>query len=456
MIVSINLPRQVLVEEIPGPDFTTYSKDPPSLEVSKQDQFDDDQPKKAESYDGSFAICLKAKAGSEQDQTGRGLACSAYAGNYWSITLRCDAPNTRTRRDDYDASLQTGLREYTGRQPTEKSRARDYLGYCPKGYPKFANSIVSVTRTEASAPMAAAPGDTFLNDIYPLCKSLYDTLELHPDKSPSGLIAITGATDSSKSLITRGLIFLFLEAAAERAFAKGIRRPHLVTFEDPIEEYFIKNSKGLVPETEQDLNALLTTLNLDYTPRQKGIDAGSLIGVIRDAKRQTPAVLFVGETRDPGDWKELLDFGASGHLVCTTSHSGSVVDAMTQILRSTNTKTASQRSEVARRIRGIVNVRSFTDVVTNQDGTTGSMRALLPAVWKSTPQSVNNLVADGLSSILPARGRETELGYYGRTYFARALTHDSVTTEKFKQIADRPALEHKLVRKAMEWDIGGF
>src|SRR5688500_1170102 len=132
------------------------------------------------------------------------------------------------------------------------------------------------------------------------------------------------------------------------------------------------------------------------------------------------------------------------------------MEGMSQMLRDTKPETPSQRSEVARRIRGIVNIRSLTQAVTNQGGTPGSMRALLPAVWKSTSQSINNLVADGLSSIVPALGCETEIGYYGRTFFANARKQDSVTTDRIQGIEQRKDVENDIVRKAMEWDIRGI
>lgn len=463
MTTSINLRRKVEVDHIPGTDFTIYLTDEPDLENPPPSSAPPvEQIKKSDfSYDGSVAIQSTDENGQAIIETGRGLACRAYAGNYWSVTLRCDAENKRAQRSDYVETLQKELGNYAttinellenaGPANALTLKARDFLGYCPKGYDQYAAVLARPSRQDG-AKTTRREGEIYLNEIYPLCKQLYDGLSLDPAGSPFGLIAITGATNSSKSLIARGLIFLFLEAAAKQALEKGNRRPHLVTFEDPIEEYFIKDpATDLAPGNLEELNRLLGALNLDYTPRQKDIDTDSLTSVIKDAKRQTPAVLFVGETRDPQDWKELLDFGSSGHLVVTTAHSGSVVEAMTQILRNTDAQTPSQRSEVARRIRGIANIRGFTQVVKDQDS---SLRTLLPALWKSTSQSVNNLVADGLSSILPALGQESELGYYGRTYFAKALIQK--TTTRFSQIANYQEIEHGIVRKAMEWDIRGI
>ena len=454
MTASSNSRLPVQVDDIPGPDFTIYSKGSPAGVTGR-------------SYDGSFSIFRKGVPGNQAGETARGLTCPAYGGAYWSTTLRCDAPNQRLQRLDYFDALERKLTEYGKTLQLAKFKARDFLGYCPKGYAEYEKSLAAppavavgaTTGTAVAASGVAAPGggagEIFLNDIHPICREFYEVLDLDPVSSPCGVIAITGATNSSKSLIARGLIFLILEAAAKHALENRIRKPHLVTLEDPIEEYFIKNSKThLVPDKLEDLTALLDALNVDYTPRQKGTDTDNLTSVIKDAKRQTPAVLFVGETRDAKDWTELLDFGSSGHLVVTTAHSGSAVEAMSQILRSTDAETASQRSEVARRIRGIVNIRSFTQMVKNEDGTSASLRTLLPAIWKSTPPSINNLVADGLSSILPALGREEEIGYYGRTHFARSLI--PVASERFKRVAQSEKLEQDIKRKAMEWDIRGI
>lgn len=302
--------------------------------------------------------------------------------------------------------------------------------------------------------------EIFLNDIYTLCRMLKNLLFDSTDASShhGGLIAITGATDSSKSLITRGLIFLILEEAAKKARRAKQRKPHLVTFEDPIEQYYVKDPiDNTVPETPETLIQLLDALYVDYTPREKDADADSLKQVTKDALRQTPAILFVGETREKEEWKDLLEFAGSGHLVITTSHASSVVEAMSGIFRATDTNTPARRSEIARRILGIINIRGFMPEP--------NIRALLPALWKRTSHSMNNLIADGLASILPAR-RPTEkvgeVGYYSRSYFAEKLTGESPEAEfpLTKEMLDSPEEDKtktlRVIRKkAIEWDVKG-
>jgi hypothetical protein len=432
-----NLPLAVEVDGLPGPDFTTY------LPVYPEPNPNNPEP---DSRDGSVEISHgKTKI------VGRGLKCRAYRNTYWSITLRSDAKNARKANDQYLKNVGNCLQEYAKKFP-DKTKPQDYLGYWPVGidtYPEFVRKAVSPEPAKKKKP--DPQGEVFLNDIYQVCRQLYKILLADRAVAPTGLITVTGATDSSKSLITRGMIFLYLEAVAKDALKRELRRPHLVTFEDPIEQYYIKDPQtSLAPTDVNVLQQLLEAIYIDYTPREKKADSKELTDALRDAKRQTPAVFFVGETRDAGDWKALLEFAGSGHLVITTSHAGSVVEAMTQIFRHTKTENPSQRSEIARRIRGIINLRSFNPTA---EEVSSNVRVLLPAVWKSTSQSINNLVADGLSSILPALGREHEIGYFGRKYFADSLINNP--SKQFKSCPDRAELEKAIKRKAMEWDIRG-
>jgi len=475
---------QIAVECIPGPDFTTYeTKEALEARLPKDKRYGKDENGKIQEKHSHALSCLIKSTSDKKPVPGRGLACQAYNGNLWSITLRCEAgnerrPNAKYEREDdasheYRKLLCSTLGAYSAENPSEKGKPQDYLGYCPRGHPEYDELFTAVN------PSASNSGkEIFLNDIYVLCRELYDILLSGPASQTNGLIVITGATDSSKSLITRGLIFLFLEASAKKALAKGLRKPHLITFEDPVEQYYLKDPDSHRAPALQQLKELLDGVYIDYTPREKDTDANNLRDVIKDALRQTPAVLFVGETREKEDWKELLEFAGSGHLVITTSHASSVVEAMTRIFRDTETRTPAQRSEIARRILGIINIRNlrpqvpstFNDSSTEQQtdpSTTSNCRALLPALWKSTSQSNNNLIADGLASLLPALGREDEIGYYSRTYFAKRLTAEypmttespmttgSPMTAEFEAHPDKTSLLKEIERQAREWDIEG-
>jgi hypothetical protein len=213
----------------------------------------------------------------------------------------------------------------------------------------------------------------------------------------SGLVVVSGSTASAKSTIVRGLIDRYL-----KSFQRGNRRPHLVTYEDPIEKSFIPHLADDHKECE----------GFDYTPREREFDVSSLQDALSDAKRQTPCVFYIGEIRDASDWPAVLDFAGSGHLVITTSHAGSLIEAMEQLLNQKSTVTNRGNEYVAQRLLAVVHL---TNIRLSDDNT-----ALVPTLWRRTDVGIKALVSDGLSSVLPHCPDDDENSYaLGRHWFAR-------------------------------------
>lgn len=258
--------------------------------------------------------------------------------------------------------------------------------------------------------------DTLSSIIFP------NSLEEH------GLLVITGRTGSGKSRIARNLIQAYLKALNQDSGA------HLVTFEDPIERLL----------GGDDIE------NARCTQRERPIDAFSLEKVLLDALRQTPKIVFVGETRRGEDWKSLLEFAGTGHLVITTAHAGSLVEAMGNILKETDSNTPATRSIVADRLLAVVHVKSAVE-----DSFKPHIPFLIPAIWHRTPLGVKALMAEGLSSLLPNTPSQLETfgnrvrhlpGSVGRYWFAREL-------------ADLSKLQNRrdpIMTKALEWDLEGI
>jgi twitching motility protein PilT len=121
-------------------------------------------------------------------------------------------------------------------------------------------------------------------------------------KEPRGLILATGPTGQGKSTTLRALIQEINETAAMR----------IVTIEDPIEYVF----EDYLSQFEQ---------------REVGIDTDSFAGGIRNAMRQDPNVIFVGEIRDKDSIYAALQAAETGHLVLTSLHADSVAQAIGRI-----------------------------------------------------------------------------------------------------------------------------
>lgn len=237
-----------------------------------------------------------------------------------------------------------------------------------------------------------------------------------------GLLVITGPTKSLKSEITRGLIYLYLEERKKQELAlkdKG-RAPHLVTFEDPIEMYYASRpAKG-----QQNVALKLDDqqAGVNYTPRQKPSDAGLLADALSDALRQTPTVFFVGETRSKEEWEVLLDFAATGHLVVTTAHAGSLVEAMRKIFEARKVTTAADRGEIANKLLAVVNLKPGT-IDFGIGGTEGAGRTevVFPALYRRTSRGVAGLTSDGLSALLPHPRSDEQPSCLGRRSFIDEL-----------------------------------
>lgn len=121
-------------------------------------------------------------------------------------------------------------------------------------------------------------------------------------QDPRGLVLITGPTGQGKSTTLRALIQEINETRAAR----------IVTVEDPIEYVF----EDCLSQFEQ---------------REVGIDTKSFGDGIRNAMRQDPNVIFIGEIRDQESIFAAMQAAETGHLVLTTLHADSVAQAIGRI-----------------------------------------------------------------------------------------------------------------------------
>lgn len=117
-----------------------------------------------------------------------------------------------------------------------------------------------------------------------------------------GLILVTGPTGQGKSTTLRALLQQLNETRALR----------IITIEDPI-EYVFSDALG------------------HFEQREVGIDTPSFASGIRNAMRQDPNVIFVGEIRDRDSIWAAMQAAETGHLVVTTLHADSVAQAIGRI-----------------------------------------------------------------------------------------------------------------------------
>ncbi len=119
---------------------------------------------------------------------------------------------------------------------------------------------------------------------------------------PRGLLLVTGASGQGKSTTACALLQRLNETAALR----------IVTIEDPIEYLFVENQ-------------------CQFEQREVGVDTASFADAIRNAVRQDPEVIFIGEIRDRATVQTAMQASETGHLVLATLHADSVPQALDRI-----------------------------------------------------------------------------------------------------------------------------
>jgi twitching motility protein PilT len=118
-----------------------------------------------------------------------------------------------------------------------------------------------------------------------------------------GIIILAGVTGSGKSTTIASM----LQYINER------ERMHIVTIEDPI-EFTFKDDKSI------------------FNQREIGIDVIDFHKALKDAVRQDPDIILVGELRDQETFGAALHAAETGHLVFGTIHASSAPSTISRIL----------------------------------------------------------------------------------------------------------------------------
>jgi twitching motility protein PilU len=118
-----------------------------------------------------------------------------------------------------------------------------------------------------------------------------------------GLVLLVGPTGSGKSS----------SLAAMVGYRNANSTGHIITIEDPIE--FIHSHKGCI-----------------VTQRDVGIDTISFEAALKNALRQRPDVVLIGEIRDREAMEHAINFAETGHLCLATLHANNSYQAIERVL----------------------------------------------------------------------------------------------------------------------------
>jgi twitching motility protein PilU len=136
----------------------------------------------------------------------------------------------------------------------------------------------------------------------------FDTLGLPPVLKElvlekRGLILMVGATGSGKSTSLAAMI----------DHRNATQSGHIITIEDPI-EFLFKHRRSIVNQ------------------RELGTDAKSYHVALKNALRQAPDVILIGEVRDRETMTMAIAYAQSGHLCLATLHANNSYHALNRII----------------------------------------------------------------------------------------------------------------------------
>lgn len=144
-----------------------------------------------------------------------------------------------------------------------------------------------------------------------------------------GLVLVVGATGSGKST----------SLAAMVDYRNSNQAGHIISIEDPV-EFVHEHKKSIV------------------TQREIGMDTSDYQTALKNALRQAPDVVLVGEIRDTESMEAAINLAETGHLCLATLHSNNANQAMERVMNFFPPERHSQLYlQMSLNLRGIISQR---------------------------------------------------------------------------------------------------
>jgi twitching motility protein PilU len=216
-----------------------------------------------------------------------------------------------------------------------------------------------------------------------------------------GLVLVVGATGSGKSTSLAAMI----------DYRNKTSCGHIVTIEDPIE--FIHPHKKCI-----------------ISQREVGMDTLSYKMALKNALRQAPDVILLGEIRDTETMEAAIQFAETGHLCLATLHSNNANQAMERVMNFFPHERHPQiYLQLSLNLRGILSQRL---VKTKDDGRVAAVEVLL-----DSPRVKDLILKGNITELKETMEKSTNIGMQS---FDQALfdlySSGSITIEEALKNAD--------------------
>lgn len=218
-----------------------------------------------------------------------------------------------------------------------------------------------------------------------------------------GLLLVVGATGSGKSTTLASML----------DYRNALQSGHILTIEDPV-EYVFTPKKSIVNQ------------------REVGNDTLTFQEALRNAMRQAPDCILIGEIRDRETMSAALSYALSGHLVLSTLHANNSYHAMGRILSFYSPEARpTLLSDLGAGLRAVVSQRLLR---ANAGGRVPAVEVLL------NTKLISELIEKGdLSSVKEAM--EKSLAEGSQTFeqdIARLINEGIVSRDEGLSYADSP------------------
>jgi len=191
---------------------------------------------------------------------------------------------------------------------------------------------------------------------------------------PRGLVLVVGAAGSGKSTTLAAMI-------DHRA---RLQRGHILCVEDPI-EFLFPHRQSLVSQ------------------REIGIDTLSFSDALRNAMREAPDAIMIGEIRDRETMQHAIAYAETGHLCISTLHASNASQAIKRIVNFFPDSAHEQLfMDLSLNLEAIVSQR-LIDAITQR-------RALAVELMLRSPHLADLIRKGHVDEIREAIGKSTELG----------------------------------------------
>jgi twitching motility protein PilU len=227
----------------------------------------------------------------------------------------------------------------------------------------------------------------------------FDELRLPPileklAMTKRGLILVTGMTGSGKTTTLASMVDY------RNSHAHG----HILTIEDPI-EYFHDHKKSVI------------------TQREVGVDTESYAVALKNALRQRPDAILVGEIRDREVMEQALTTAETGHLCLSTIHTNNAYQAIERIINMFPEESSVQiRNNLAMNLRAIISQRLIR---TMNGGLAVAMEIML------NEGLVRDLIIDGkINKISEVMGANESMGMMTFDHSLLGLYRQGLITEE--------------------------